>query len=723
MKRYWAEFCVFVATVLVVGLIARNYPGLLITASCASGVVLWAAIRWTDNDVSRWCSCLVFALCGALIALSTYHWVAANGFIFTRDFGESFSVYLAAFNVRDFTTFMLQDLSTDPDPGGHPFLYTHQPSFVARLSSLVLQRLGFGIPANMAVNFVIATLFLWSMARALGRQLPWTVVLGGTFFAVSSYSLFHENIVDLSRAPGYFALFGGVAIVANDAELRRWTSKLGLAAAVAVAAATDFVVCLFVVYTVTAIQLWLSKGIRWRRLVLWIIAPCLLFYAAYFATAARSVGLDFFVTDMLFSYFGRAGQSIPHEILSSLGLTVARYDDIDSMRRLYQEANVVLWTRSPQTFHVKTLLEAVTSSWLQQGGSFVAVGMALAAVTSLLLTLAGTPRSRLVIAGGGALLVICWVSWKFPLLFLLAIPAAFMLILPNAAVPRPILGILGWNYDSRRRAENAVVFTATAAMGLLAVASVFPEYGIRFIISERRGVPGPFLEMLSFGLFLYVIVLVIRSAYRWERVAVAMRWAIATFGIMLMALVIGTVVKVNADVFRRSRPTPPPYLEMLSRPEYAYEPFVTTSFYGQTWYFTRGWTYMVPNPPEEPFVDYWKLRHMRDWRNVGKYGRPHYFLCDNTRLKGYAVALPSPDSCPGRLCNCVDVASYMRDRGYVPIIIRPDFAIIDVRNPHGSLHHHDPTNAGSSSNAAQWVSEASESRERGGIPREGRGTP
>jgi hypothetical protein len=687
MKHCWPEFCIALTTIVVVFLMAHDQLGLVIVASCATALMLAAAMRWqhVEGEAGRWLRRGLLALCNILIAVMTYHWVIADGFIFTRDFGESFSIYLAAHNARDFFTFLLQDLSTDSLPAGHPFLYTHQPSFVARFDSLLLQTIGLGIPANMAVNFCVAALLLWAMAKTLSRHLPWPVVVGGTFFAVSNYALFHENMVDLSRAPGYFALFGGVALMANDPQLLKRRSRIGVGIAVTLAAATDFVVCVFVVYILAAIHVWLSKRPRWGPLLRSVLIPSGVFYVLYFGTIATAVGVSFFVTDILFTYFGRAGQIVPNK-LSSLGWIPHLPNDLQMIRRLYQEANVVLWSRPEQAFRVSNFFGSIASSWAKQASVFVAVGMGATAAASLVLTTAGSHRGRLVAAGSGALIALCWLG-RLPLLVLLSIPAAFLVIVPGVAIPHAVLACVGQDSDSKRRAENALVFTAIAAMGVLVVASIFPEYGIRFIISERRGVPSPFLEMLSFGLVLYVAYLFVRWALTGDDVAAWKRWPVGVCGIAAAAAALALVAVTNVAVFRRSPPRPPAYAHVLSWPEYAHEPFVTTSFYGQAWYFTHGWAYMVPNPPDKAFVDYWELRHLRDWKDVEKYGRPHYFLCDNTQLKGYAIAFTVPERCSVTgTCSCVDVSNYMRERGYEPVIVRPDFAIVDVRNPKGLLH-------------------------------------
>jgi hypothetical protein len=603
----------------------------------------------------------------------THHWVATGGLLFTRDFGESFSVFLAAHNAHDFRTFVLQDMSTDVDATSHPFLYIHQPSFVARVVSFGLQHLGLGIPANMALNLIVVTTLLWVLANALSKLMPWPVIAGAVFLAASSYAVFHENAVDLTRAPAYFAVFVGLAAVGTDARLERVGPRIAVASAATVAAATDFAVCVFVLYVVGVFHLWLSRPRRWRSLVLYLILPSGLFYGFYFGTVMAIVGPSFFTMDMLFSYLGRSGQ-----FLASLGWIPRLPHTSEAIRRAYQEAGVVLWQRAVHAFTPWDLILSIGSAWKRELSLVVTVAVGTGVASSFVAVVARS-RRWWAVGSASALAVVGCAGFRWPLLIMIVVPISF--IFAACAFGREDEknrdGSVLWELSEGD--WNAVAITSISTMGLVATASIFPEYGISFLIRQQRGLPSPLPEMFGFGLIVGIGERLIRLGIKADMPNLGRRIAAAGTGAAIVLVGAGHVLGANLRVYRRSPPEAPPYASVLSRPEFKHQSFITTSFYGQVWYFTRGWAFMVPNPPEKPFAEYWELRHVRDWADTAKYGAPHYFLCDNTRLRGYSPSLPSFVKCStDRSCNCNDVAEYMVGRGYRPVVVRPDFAIVDV---------------------------------------------
>jgi hypothetical protein len=614
--------------------------------------------------------------------LLSHHWVIADGLVFTRDFGESFSVFLAAHNAKDFVSFLLQDMSTDPAALGHPFLYTHQPSFVARLSSMILQKAGIGIPGNMAFNFLLVTVFFGFASVSLLKHLHWAVVLGGAFFAACGYTLFHENIVDLSRAPAYFALFGGLAAVSSDPFLERRWPRIGMIASVTAAAATDFAVCVFVVYVLCGVHIWLAKAIEPKKIFVHFVLPCVAFYGLYFGTAMATLGYQFFIVDMAYSYLGRAGQILPK--LHDLGWIPNMPDDAQRIRELYQQHAVVLWRRPDHVFRAKDLVQSIASSWSAQASAEVAWAMAGAALGALALAISGYRRYWVLGLGGAGLFTALNVL-RLPVLIFGLFPVLSLFLLPKLKIDNRVVK---WLADDAKDAKviNSIALCAITIMGIVALGSIFPEYGIRFIIRERRGVPAPLLEMISFGLLCLIAWRLVRYWTAHRSKTELRRGCAALLGLGAIGWASAGVIDTNLNAYAESPPSAPQYMEILSRPEYHGASFVTTSFYGQVWYFTRGWAYMVPNPPDKPFVDQWEWRHLRDWQNSQKYGAPHYFLCDNTKLKGYGIGLPRNFQCTSTdSCSCTDVAEYMVDKGYVPTFVRPDFAIIDVSKK-GALH-------------------------------------
>ncbi len=131
-------------------------------------------------------------------------------------------------------------------------------------------------------------------------------------------------------------------------------------------------------------------------------------------------------------------------------------------------------------------------------------------------------------------------------------------------------------------------------------------------------------------------------------------------------------------------PKPIAYAALLAGPEYRDKGILTTSYEAITWYSTRGWAYMSPtNPPRlDPISS--RFRHLADWRNEEKYGRPDFFLCDNTPFSfvppGKAIdAAPVPMTC--RRCTCRDVASFLRQSGHDVVVDRDDFSIVKFNWP------------------------------------------
>lgn len=628
-----------------------------------------------------------------LIVFLAYQWKRLDGWIFTRDFGESFSVYLAAFNAKDWTTFILQDMSTAPEDVGHPFLYTHQPSFIARLGSMFIQALGGGVPENMLFNFLALTVLLFWCANAISKLISWPVAAGAVFFCVSGYTLFHENIVDLTRAQGYFSLFGGLIVLARDPSVVKLHSKILLAVCVMAAAASDFVICLFVTYTFLGIYIWLNQEVNLKRIFIYFVAPGATFYLVYFGAVVWAKGWDFFYVDALYTYFGRAGQVVPD---SGTYKNIPGLPSIADMPDFYQNHDVVLWARDVKKFTVRDLWESLQISWKAQATGGISRMMFWIVAGCIIFLGCLSKRGRILLAAMTAFLVYAIsinASPKLVLIYFLAPAAAFLFLLPSFKPERlrwsgAVLKFLGGT-----QVANCIAFIAIAAMGLVVVASMFPEYGINFIIRQRRGVPGPLLEMLTFGLILFLgfrlacSAKVIKNEY--PRFTV-MAYSVKFLGWALIFICCVAVFHKNVQSYKKAPPQSVLYAKELSKEKYRGASFVTSSFYGQPWYFTRGWAYMVPAAPLKKFHEYKYLRHVSDWDNVGKYGAPDYFLCDNTPLKGYPIdEVPASDCDGGKgpiVCTCKDVSRYMKALGYTSEFDSEAFAIINVKNKNGILH-------------------------------------
>jgi hypothetical protein len=156
--------------------------------------------------------------------------------------------------------------------------------------------------------------------------------------------------------------------------------------------------------------------------------------------------------------------------------------------------------------------------------------------------------------------------------------------------------------------------------------------------------------------------------------------------ILLALAAIGQVGWFGLSVAARP-PQPVPYADILKSEKYRGKSFLTTSYEALVWEATRGWTYMpAGNPPKLDPISA-RFRHFADWKNEAKYGRPDYFLCDNT---GYSYVRPGsewekgasePLACKGQACTCRDVARGLQEQGHHIDKETEDYAIIKFNWP------------------------------------------
>lgn len=131
-------------------------------------------------------------------------------------------------------------------------------------------------------------------------------------------------------------------------------------------------------------------------------------------------------------------------------------------------------------------------------------------------------------------------------------------------------------------------------------------------------------------------------------------------------------------------PQPIPYAHELEKPAYRGRSFATTSYEGLVWYSTRGWAYMPPANPPDPGPIGPRFRHFGDWRNNAKYGRPEFFLCDNTGTAYVRPGMRADSTQPADLvckgsCTCRDVVAQLAARGHKVEVDHPDYAIVRFR--------------------------------------------
>jgi hypothetical protein len=129
-------------------------------------------------------------------------------------------------------------------------------------------------------------------------------------------------------------------------------------------------------------------------------------------------------------------------------------------------------------------------------------------------------------------------------------------------------------------------------------------------------------------------------------------------------------------------PKPIPYAAVLEDPQFRGKSFLASTYEGMVWYSTQGWAYMTPAnpPPEGPLST--RFRHFADWRNA-KYGRPDFYLCDNTRYSYVPPGTAMENAAMGKMaciqCTCRDVAAELATRGHETVVDRADFSVTRFR--------------------------------------------
>lgn len=285
---------------------------------------------------------------------------------------------------------------------------------------------------------------------------------------------------------------------------------------------------------------------------------------------------------------------------------------------------------------------------VQSGASFVglpvklAIGLAFVLIGASVLVLSelASPADAKGEAGGLRILLI----WRYAAFFVAA-----TLLLANHVSAQPV--ILG-----RYSSGYAVLLMAVATMTLAVVILTAKPSLLRSLAQMGRRI----LPQLT---------------------ASATSTAAAAPLILLALANIGQVGWFALSVVGRP-PQPVPYADILKSEKYRGRSFLTTSYEALVWEATRGWTYMpAGNPPKlDPISS--RFRHLADRKNEAKYGRPDYFLCDNT---GFSYVRPGtewekgasePLACKGQACTCRDVAASLAEKGHTVETVQDDFAIV-----------------------------------------------
>ncbi len=233
-------------------------------------------------------------------------WLYGQASYFTKAITESHNIILAAANVHDMASFLVQDVAASPEPSAHPYWYIHHPNLLAKALSLVLGKLGLGlggqVGAMLALN--LAGLLL---AAAAFQRVSSAAAFGAILVAATSYGTFHFSAGDLCRAPLYLLLWPILYALMANPTLTDRRLNLIVGAGSALSILSDWGMGVFVVAFAFS---WAALGRErppWRWFLLTVLGPAAAAFVIYELAVIWAVGLDFFLLDAKVTYLGRLG--------------------------------------------------------------------------------------------------------------------------------------------------------------------------------------------------------------------------------------------------------------------------------------------------------------------------------------------------------------------------------------------------------------------------------
>ncbi len=405
----------------------------------------------------------------ALAVLCALLWTSASGTYFVKSITESHNIILVAENVRDWVTFLVQDVAASPDASAHPYWYIHHPNLFAKIISMLAGEARLGLEGQVGIMLVLNVAALALLVAAFNRFSA-AAALGAVVLAATSYGSFHFNAGDLCRGPLYLLLWLLLYASVANSTLSDWRLNIATAAVSALAMLSDWGFGLFVV---TFAFCWAAVGraqVPWRWFFLWVLLPAAVAFVGYELAVIQAVGFEFFLLDAKVTYLGRLG--------------VGDFVDYQSLISLFQEHNVVVWPA--QGRGSDSLLQFVAAVVLMP---LLNTGPAWLALLPLAVGAVAVTLSRLGLGRNAWLAIVAVVALNiiglFPLPLLSIVALVLALRLGRVPVSTPT--------------ERLTALVACAVLGLLGPGLVFPAFTNNFMIGGGRP-PMPLLEMASAAL-------------------------------------------------------------------------------------------------------------------------------------------------------------------------------------------------------------------------------
>lgn len=622
-----------------------------------------------------------------LLALGTVFcilWLQGNRTLIFQDLTESYGIFLTASNAKDITTFVLQDISTSPDPAAHPYLYIHHPNLVSRLFAMIGSAFGAGIEELMLVMALISVLSLALGFLALRAAISAEVALAVIVIAVFSYKLFYQQAGDIARAPHYILFWAFLYFYSLKTFIAERPHRIGTGIIVALAAASDWgFFAFFLFFSIAWILYQNRERFPLKELAFSVVLPAALVFLAYFSVVIYALGFDFFLNDIQVTYLGRSGQ-----ISSPIFNDHARTEKI---LNFYKDNNVVIWLGGTWQTVLPDLIRDFFSTnptdirWIEKRVVILAfiVFIMYRRVTWLQVT---------------GLAVILWAAYKMwvPVLVLLLAAAIILWMLRQ-----PILDNKSYRDESWRefgglwpvkkirdgigtllsaQHRKTIDFIVILAAGHIAVFALFPAY----LMLLQRSFRPPFLllELIVLALIASLMLTAFRaigsSATSSGRIGAAVvacigLWVISSFGFL------------GVWNYLRYPPAGVACAGELSKPEYRGKSFIANMDPAAVWYYTRGaavdggdkWNAAHPNGHGNP-----GLLFFSDWKVNRDYYSPEYSLC----FKGLGWSIESAETekinnwqcrIPGK-CTCRDIANMLARAGHTPTRIEDEFAVVKI---------------------------------------------
>jgi hypothetical protein len=404
-----------------------------------------------------------FVLC-ALAVVSAALWVLGERTYFVKPLTESHNILLAAANVSDWLTFLVQDVAASSEQAGHPFWYIHHPNLPAKAISLALGKLGLGLEGQVGIMLALNVGGLAVAAVAFSR-ISSAAALAAIMVAATSYWSFHYSAGDLCRGPLYLLLWPLLlALFGNESLESRWRN-VTIAAVCALSVLSDWGFALFVVVLSFC---WASMGRGrppWRWSFLVVALPSAAAFVLYEAAVIAAVGWDFFLLDTYVTYFGRLG--------------VSGHLDYRSVLDRFRENSVIIWQAQGErtTSLIQALGTLAVNPLLNTGPLWILALPALVSGTAMMFVRIGWSR-------------LFWLAFAaLALLNVLALAPLPLFIFAAAALA------IGTSRISVASPSEQLCALAAAVMLAIAVPLiVFPGFTVGFSIGGGRP-PFPLLEM------------------------------------------------------------------------------------------------------------------------------------------------------------------------------------------------------------------------------------